>query len=151
VRAFAMLATYRRNQALLLEAPTASENGRPTSPPRARLIDARWRRPRDARRVEAKALLQAYGIPVVTTRGGRAVAVRRVAARELGYPVALKILSPDITPQVGRRRRVPGPARRRPRLRQRRRACSAACAPLPPRAVTGFTVQPWRRRPSRRS
>ena len=47
VRAFAMLATYRRNQALLLEAPTAG--------------------------------------------------AAATAGRELGYPVALKILSPDIS------------------------------------------------------
>ena len=72
VRAFAMLATYRRNQALLLEAPAASENG----PPRARAARAdrrcgAGRRPRMLDEDEAKAVLRAYGIPVVETVRGR--------------------------------------------------------------------------------
>ena len=48
--------------------------------------------------LEAKTVLAAYGIPVVATvatatTGDAAVA----AANGLGYPVALKILSPDIS------------------------------------------------------
>ena len=99
VRAFAMLATYRRNQALLLEAPTASENGPPDIAAARAPIDAALAAGREMLdEFEAKALLKAYGIPTVATlavgaTGGAAAA----AAREIGYPVALKILSPDIS------------------------------------------------------
>ncbi len=99
VNAFAMLATYRRNQALLLEAPTACENGPPDiaaarAPIQAALGEGREML--DER--EAKAVLMAYGIPVVRTIAtAPAPADALAAARELGYPIALKILSPDIS------------------------------------------------------
>ena len=99
VRAFGMLATYRRNQALLLEAPTASENG-PADVAAARtIVDGVLAAGRDMLdEVEAKAVLGAYGIPVVPTVAVEPAADAAVrAAREIGYPVAIKILSPDIS------------------------------------------------------
>lgn len=99
VRAFAMLATYRRNQALLLEAPTASENGPPDIAAARATIDAVLASGRDMLdEFEAKALLKAYGIPTVATVAvGSSPSEATRAAREIGYPVALKILSPDIS------------------------------------------------------
>jgi acetyltransferase len=99
VRAFAMLATYRRNQALLLEAPTASENG---PPDRAAAQTYIARALEDGRELldefEAKGVLKAYGIPIVPTVAVEPTAESCVnAAREIGFPVAIKILSPDIT------------------------------------------------------
>ena len=67
VRAFALLGTYRRNQELLLEAPTASENG-PPDLARGAGADRRRRWPRAASvldEVEVGEVLAAYGIPVV--------------------------------------------------------------------------------------
>lgn len=99
VHAFAMLAAYRRNQALLSEAPSASENG-PADVAGARAtIGAALAAGREMLdEVEAKAVLQAYGIPVVPTV---AVAPRADAAVDaafaIGYPVALKIRSADIS------------------------------------------------------
>ncbi|MES2098247.1 MAG: bifunctional acetate--CoA ligase family protein/GNAT family N-acetyltransferase [Pseudomonadota bacterium] len=99
VRAFAMLATYRRNQALLLEVPAARENRPPDLAAARVIIDAALAAGRGMLdEFEAKALLKAYGIPTVPTVAvdlspGSATA----AAREIGYPVALKILSPDIS------------------------------------------------------
>ncbi|MCF8470557.1 MAG: GNAT family N-acetyltransferase, partial [Parvibaculum sp.] len=46
---------------------------------------------------EAKLLLAAYGIPVVDTRIVASASEAAKVADEIGYPVALKILSPDIT------------------------------------------------------
>jgi acetyltransferase len=46
---------------------------------------------------EAKAVLAAYGVPVVETRTARDAGEAVRIADELGYPVALKILSPDLT------------------------------------------------------
>ena len=99
VRAFAMLQTYRRNQALLLEAPTASENGAPDIAAARAPIEAALAAGREMLdEFEAKALLKAYGIPTVPTLAvGPSAASAIAAAREIGYPVALKILSPDIS------------------------------------------------------
>jgi len=99
VRAFAMLRTYRRNQALLLEAPTASENGQPDIAAARQRIEAALAEGREMLdEVEAKAVLKAYGIPVVeTVATGPSASAVCAAARTLGYPLALKILSPDIS------------------------------------------------------
>jgi acetyltransferase len=99
IRAFAMVRTYRHNQALLSEAPTASELGTPDlagarATIRAALADGREL----LDELEAKKVLKACGVPVVPTLAVNASADEAVrAAREIGYPVALKILSPDIT------------------------------------------------------
>ena len=154
VRAFAMLATYRRNQALLLEAPTASENGPPDIAAARAPIDAALAAGREMLdEFEAKALLKAYGIPTVATlavgaTGGAAAA----AAREIGYPVALKILSPDISHKSdvggvcldlgdeGQLERAAGEMLARVRTAQ------------PGARINGFTVQArWRAGRSRRS
>jgi len=99
VRAFAMLRTYRRNQALLLEAPTASENGPPDLAAAHAVIEralAAGREMLDEN--DAKELLRAYAIPVVRTVAVAPFADAAVrAGNELGYPVALKILSPEIS------------------------------------------------------
>ncbi|KAF7963023.1 hypothetical protein AWV79_17790 [Cupriavidus sp. UYMMa02A] len=46
---------------------------------------------------EAKAVLAAYGVPVVETRTAASVDEAVDQATRIGYPVALKILSPDIS------------------------------------------------------
>lgn len=99
VRAFGLLRTYRRNQALLTEAPSRRESAAPDSARAQAIVDqalAEGREMLDER--EAKAVLQAYGIPVVRTVAVAPTPEAAVAAaRELGHPVALKILSPDIS------------------------------------------------------
>jgi acetyltransferase len=99
VQAFGMLRTYRRNQALLTEAPTASENP-PADVAAARAVIehalADGREMLDE--LEAKAVLRAYGIPVVpTVEAGPTADAAAAAAREAGFPAVLKILSPDIS------------------------------------------------------
>jgi acetyltransferase len=99
VRAFAMLASYQRNQALLTEAPTASEAAPPDSAAARAIVESAVGAGREMLdELEAKAVLQAYGIPVVPTVAVDPTAGAAVeAARSTGYPVALKILSPDIS------------------------------------------------------
>jgi len=99
IRAFALLATYRRNQALLLEVPTASGNA-PARVDEARsmLAGALAEGRRLLDEDDAKALLAAYGIPVAKTLAVDLSAdAAAAAASKLGFPVALKILSPDIS------------------------------------------------------
>ena len=46
---------------------------------------------------EAKTLLTAYGIPVAETRVGRSADQVAALAREIGFPVVLKLVSPQVT------------------------------------------------------
>jgi acetyltransferase len=100
VRAFSRLVTYGQNQEELMEAPPARSIGTALDLPRVRAqvdevrADGReW-----LNEPESKALLAACGIPVVEARVVAAdpeAAVR--AAEDIGYPVVLKLLSPQIT------------------------------------------------------
>jgi acetyltransferase len=98
---------------------------------------------------EAKALLPPGGIPVVPTRGGGPTPRPRPRRRReaIGYPVALKILSPDI---ISHKSDVGGVALTWTTSRgaQRRRGHAARVRRLRPRrALEGFTVQAMVRRP----
>lgn len=101
VRAFALLQTYRRNQAQLLEAPQARPTGPDLAPDvaaAAAIVQgalAQGRKWLDA--AEVSALLRAYRVPTVDARvvPAEESAVLAAAGR-IGYPVALKLLSPDI-------------------------------------------------------
>jgi acetyltransferase len=99
VRAFSMLARYASNQAMLTEAPTASEAGPADRAAARAVVEAALANGRDMLdELEAKAVLQAYGIPVVPTVAvGPSASEAVAAAASIGYPVALKILSPDIS------------------------------------------------------
>ncbi len=99
VRAFALLSTYRHNQSLMLEAPTASENGPPDLAGARAIIDAVLADGRDMLdELEAKAVLKAYGVPVVESLECAATAAAAIeCAQKIGYPVVLKILSRDIS------------------------------------------------------
>lgn len=149
VRAFALLATYRRNQALLLEAPTACECGPPDVaaarvPIETALADGREM----LDELEAKAVLRAYGIPTVATVSvGPSADDAIAAARTLGYPVALKILSPDISHKSD----VGGVALNLRDEKDVRRAADGMLArvreAMPQARLSGFTVQPMASRP----
>ncbi len=149
VRAFAMLGTYRRNQALLLEAPTASEYAAPDLAAARAPIEAALASGRDMLdELEAKTVLKAYGIPVVpTVAAGPSAAAAVAAADEIGYPVALKILSPDISHKSdvgGVHLNLRGAAE----LRQAADAMlERVHERLPQARITGFTVQAMARRP----
>lgn len=100
VRAFAMLRAYHRAQAELMEAPS----GRVTlQTPATEAVRALVREALAAGRTllsepEAKAVLDAYCIPVVRTRRVAPEPEAAVqAAAAIGFPVALKILSPDVS------------------------------------------------------
>ena len=99
VRACAMLATFRRNQELLLETPTATEYAAPDVAA-AQAIVARALAARRSMldEFEAKEMLRAYRIPIVPTVAVEPLPEAAVrAAGQIGYPVAIKILSPEIS------------------------------------------------------
>ncbi|MFN2349300.1 MAG: GNAT family N-acetyltransferase [Thioalkalivibrio sp.] len=99
VEAFAYLAAYQRNQRLLLQVPGPLSDRSPADVQGARMIIegvlAEGRRVLGS--LEAKALLSAFHIPVTQTLQARTPGEALVAASTLGYPLAMKIASPDIT------------------------------------------------------
>ena len=153
VRAFSMLVSYHRNQAELIEAPPMLGVGgqAPTAPDlpavqaivREALSDGREM----LNEAEAKAVLAAYGIPVVATRvvPAEAAAAAKVAGA-IGYPVALKILSPDLTHKTD----VGGVALGLDTADEVREAARAMLARVrrhqPAARIEGFTVQAMARR-----
>ena len=150
VRAFSMLTTYRRNQALLIEAPGNVNAGGATDLAAAqRLIKEVTASGREMMtEPEAKALLAACGVPVVATRVVGASADEAVrAADALGYPVALKILSTDISHKSD----VGGVALALADADALRRAAADMLtrvhAAAPAAVIQGFSVQTMVRRP----
>ncbi|WP_018955142.1 GNAT family N-acetyltransferase [Thioalkalivibrio sulfidiphilus] len=99
VEAFAYLTAYERNQRLLLQVPGPLSDRSPADVEGARLIIegvlAEGRKVLGS--LEAKAVLSAFHIPVTQTLLARTPAEALVAASTLGYPLAMKIASPDIT------------------------------------------------------
>jgi acetyltransferase len=100
VRAFSLLVGYRRNQAELTEAPPALQPGmRPDIARIQALVQQALASGREMlTEPEAKAVLDACGVPVVPTLRVDATPEAAVAgAQTLGFPVVLKILSDDIS------------------------------------------------------
>ena len=149
VRAFAMLQTYRRNQAALLETPAASGNGAPDVAAARALIDGALNAGRTMLdEFESKSLLMAYGIPTVPTRAvDRAPSSAVAAARELGYPVALKILSPDISHKSDAGGIALGLLDDGDVERAAVRMLARVGAAMPQALIAGFTVQSMASRP----
>ena len=99
VEAFAAAAAYRANQELLLQVPRAL--GKRPQPDRegAQLIiqNALAQKRRVLDLVESKALLAAFGIPVVRSIPAHNPNEALAIAEEFGFPVAMKIHSSDIS------------------------------------------------------
>lgn len=97
--------------------------------------------------VQTKQLLAAYGIPVVPTRFAADTAEAVVVAQTLGYPVALKIVSPQIAHKSdagGVALNLGSPAE----VERAAAAMRASAAGMQPAAmVEGFSVQPMVKRP----
>jgi acetyltransferase len=148
VGAFQHVVRYHQSQALLLEAPAITpEPGRPDiQVARAIIAQALGEGRATLSEPESKAILAAYGIPVVETRVARELRHLGPAARDIGYPVALKILSPDITHKSD----VGGVALNIESAEELDRAAAAMLvrcrASSPAARIEGFTVQKMIRR-----
>lgn len=98
VRGFMHMVRFRRNREMLMETPASvPEEFTPDVETARRIIAAAREAGRTAlSETETMAILAAYGVPTVTTRvAGNAAEAAQIAG-EIGFPVALKILSPDI-------------------------------------------------------
>lgn len=98
-RAYLQLVDYARLQTLLLETPRshAGAGVRDPAPLRALFASALAAGRTLLDEVEAKQVLQLAGIPVVATEIARDATEAAAIATRIGTPVALKILSPDIS------------------------------------------------------
>lgn len=103
VSAFLQLATYHRNQQLLMQTPPSlpadfaadaltARNAVDAIVSNALAAGREWLSDAETRRV-----LEAYRIPVVRTRNADTVEEAVKAASEIGFPVVLKINSPQVT------------------------------------------------------
>lgn len=99
VEAYSYLAQYQRNQQLLMQVPAAVALRHEPNVQGARLIieDALAQGRNTLTTMESKALLTAFGIPVVRTVEARSPSEALILAESLGYPVAMKISSPQIS------------------------------------------------------
>lgn len=98
VDAFGNIATFFDNQLLLQQTPPPLASAHTPDLDGARLLlegilaDRRT----ELSEVESKALLSAFHIPVTSTHAVRSATEAILVANQLGYPVALKVDSPDI-------------------------------------------------------
>lgn len=98
VAGFLQLVHYRRNQNLLMEVPPSMVGS--VAPDRAAARALVREAVAGGRYLlsdpETKAILRTYGMAVVETRQAAGVEEAVSAARRIGYPVAVKILTPDV-------------------------------------------------------
>lgn len=149
VRAFMHMVHYRRNQELLMETPPSIPEGFEPATTSARLlVENALASGRDTlTEPEAKAVLAAYGIPVVETHVATNPAGAARMATEIGFPVALKILSPEVSHKSD----VGGVALELESGEAVREAAAAMVKRvqklIPEAQITGFTVQKMAHRP----
>lgn len=144
VRAFMQMVQYRRNQDLLMETPpNIPEMFTPDTDKARRVIDLVLSEGRSwLSEPEAKTVLAAYGVPVVSTHVAATPEAAAALAEKIGEPVALKILSSDISHKseiggVMLNLRSPESVRKSATV-MRARVHEAA----PNARIMGFTVQP---------
>ena len=150
VSAFMHLVRYRVSQQELMETPASvPDEFTPDAAAARALIDGALASGRDwLTESEAKGLLAAYRIPVAESRTVADAEEAVAAAKAIGFPVVVKILSPDITHKSD----VGGVALnladavqvRAAALAMRARTAEAA----PQARIEGFVVQPMIRRPN---
>lgn len=149
VRAFMHAVNYRRGQETLMQTPPSLpeefsfDSARARTAVAAALAEGReW-----LIEPEAKEVLAAYGIPVVATRLAPTPERAAALAAEYGGPVALKVLSPDITHKSdvgGVALDLAGPAL----VKAAAQAMLARVAEVRPGAhIVGFSVSPMVHRP----
>ena len=99
VAGFQQLVNYRRNQQALMEAPPSiPADFTPDRGAARRIVAAVLAAGREMlSEAEAKEVLAAYGIPVVRTRVVASGEEAASVAAEIGFPVALKVISPQVT------------------------------------------------------
>lgn len=99
VEVFSYLSDYYRNQKLLMQMPGPLSHQLEPDVEGARMVieGALLERRKVLNEMESKALLSAFHIPVAKTMVARSPNEALLIAEQLGFPVAMKVNSPDIT------------------------------------------------------
>ncbi len=152
VESFSYLAAYHQNQELLLQVPGPFSEQAPPDAEGARiLIEAALSEKRHVlSEIEAKALLAAFRIPISQTFVAHSPSEALLLAVEIGFPLAMKIHSPDISHKsdVGGVRLNITDAKE---VANAYREIMAAVAKARPDAkLEGISIQPMLNRPNRR-
>ena len=145
------LVDYDRNQQLLMEVPPSAPVE--FTPDAERVTQIIAAQPASADQVwlseaYAKEVLQAYGIPVAGTQVVRTVEEAGRAAEEIGAPLALKILSPDITHKSDAGGVVLNLLGAEHTMQAAERMLAHIATADPDAELAGFTVQPMVHRPN---
>ncbi len=150
VWAFLQLVNYRHNQDMLMEMPASAPVEFTPAVDKARsVVQAALASGRNMlTEFEAKDVLAAYGIPIVDTRIATSPEEAARIAQEIGFPVAIKILSPDISHKsdvggVALDQETPDAVQLTAQAMQRRLQASH-----PQARLNGFTVQRMARKPN---
>ena len=143
VGAFLQLVAYRRNQQMLMQTPpSVSADFVPDAAAARNAVNEALQAGREwLSEAEVRRVLAAYGIPVVQTRTAADIDEAVKVATDIGFPVALKILSPQITHKSD----VGGVALNLASAEDVRREAAAMAQRVRSRApqaqLTGYTVQ----------
>ncbi|MCF8029395.1 MAG: bifunctional acetate--CoA ligase family protein/GNAT family N-acetyltransferase [Desulfohalobiaceae bacterium] len=149
---FMDMVRYRRNQEALMEAPdSVPQEFTPDSrAARAIVYNALEEGRYQLGQSETKEILSSYAIPVLDTRIAENLEDAELMAQELGYPVALKLLSPDVV----NKQQMGGVAldlENGEDLRKRGQGMLNRLRELRPHAeIQGFILQKMARRPEAR-
>ncbi len=149
VQAVMHLISYHRSQEMLMEVPPSAPTEFTPATQTARLVvEQTLASGRDIMtEPEAKAVLAAYGIPTVETHIARTPEEAAAQARKLRCPVALKILSPDITHKSDVGGVVLDLSTPEDVEKAGNNIISRVQQTYPEATINGFTVQPMARRP----
>ncbi len=98
IELFHHISTYYKNQKLLLQTPEPTrQHGRPEAEGAKMLIEALLAERRKVlSEMESKAILRAFRVPVAQTMVARSATEALLLAEQLGFPVAMKVDSPDL-------------------------------------------------------
>jgi acetyltransferase len=148
IRAFMHMVRYHHNQEILSQVPPSAPTDFVISPGAARAVIEPTLANRELlTEPEAKQVLAAYGVPVVQTRVVNTPEQAVTVAEQIGFPVALKILSPDISHKSD----VGGVALGIPSAEEVLQTAEQMLRRVerhaPGAQITGFTVQEMAKRP----
>jgi acetyltransferase len=149
VRGFLHLVRYKRSQEELMETPPSRpEQFDPDTKGARELLERALAEQRDwLSEPEAKRVLAAYNVPIADTRIADDVDAAVEAAQAIGFPVAVKVISADIT----HKSEVGGVELELEDAAQTREACERirrrVAKNRPDAEIEGFSVQQMVRRP----
>ncbi len=143
VRAFLYMVEYSRNLEMLLEVPPKITGHMAFDQEKARKLIAAAPDQGFLPETDSKEILTAYGLPLIRTEIAENEAQASRIAREMGYPVVMKLHSPDITHKTdagGVRLDLRGDADVGEAYRQ---IISSARQYKPDAQIEGVTIQPY--------